>query len=64
LNYETLVVRASCPLDMHLIRPESAVCDILFLQNAQAGKLQSWTLDENHQFQAETIKLIKLANLS
>jgi proteasome lid subunit RPN8/RPN11 len=37
---------------------------ILSLQNSQAGKLQSWTLDDNHQFQAETIKLIKLANLS
>ncbi|MDD1438567.1 M67 family metallopeptidase, partial [Dolichospermum sp. ST_sed10] len=34
---------------------------ILSLQNAQAGKLQSWTLDDNHQFQAETIKLINLA---
>ena len=37
---------------------------ILSVQNAQADELQSWTLDENHQFQAETIKLIKLANLS
>lgn len=37
---------------------------ILSVQNAQAGELQSWTLDDNHQFQAETIKLIKLANLS
>jgi len=37
---------------------------ILSLQNTQAGKLQSWTLDDNHQFPAETIKLIKLANLS
>jgi hypothetical protein len=25
MNYETLVVRASCPLDMYLITPESAV---------------------------------------
>ena len=30
----------------------------------EAGELQSWSLDENHQFPAETIKLIKLANLS
>ncbi|MTJ12046.1 M67 family metallopeptidase [Anabaena sp. UHCC 0187] len=37
---------------------------ILSVQNTQAGELQSWTLDENHQFQAETIELIKLANLS
>ncbi len=37
---------------------------ILSVQNPQASKLQSWTLDNNHQFQAETIKLIKLANLS
>ncbi|MTJ37047.1 hypothetical protein FJR08_21855 [Dolichospermum sp. UHCC 0260] len=64
MNYETLVVRASCPLDMYLITPESAVCDILSLQNAQSGELQSWTLDDNHQFQSKTIKLIKLANLS
>jgi hypothetical protein len=25
MNYETLVVRAFCPLDMYLITPESAV---------------------------------------
>ena len=25
MNYETFVVRASCPLDMYLITPESAV---------------------------------------
>jgi proteasome lid subunit RPN8/RPN11 len=37
---------------------------ILSLQNTQASELQSWTLDYNHQFQSETIKLIKLANLS
>ena len=37
---------------------------ILSLQNTQASELQSWTLDDNHQFQSETIKLIKLANLS
>ncbi|MDB9309959.1 hypothetical protein PN471_15215 [Aphanizomenon sp. CS-733/32] len=37
---------------------------ILSVQNAQASERQSWTLDENHQFPAETIKLIKLANLS
>ena len=37
---------------------------ILSLQNTQTGELQSWTLDDNHQFQSETIKLIKLANLS
>jgi proteasome lid subunit RPN8/RPN11 len=37
---------------------------ILSVQNTQASELQSWTLDDNHQFQAETIKLIKLANLS
>ena len=37
---------------------------ILSLQNTQASELQSWSLDENHQFESETIKLIKLANLS
>jgi proteasome lid subunit RPN8/RPN11 len=37
---------------------------ILSVQNTQASELQSWTLDDNHQFQSETIKLIKLANLS
>ncbi|MFM5944955.1 MAG: hypothetical protein ACKPE1_12945 [Dolichospermum sp.] len=26
MNHETLVVRASCPLDMYLITPGSAVC--------------------------------------
>ena len=37
---------------------------ILSVRNTEAGELQSWSLDENHQFPAETIKLIKLANLS
>jgi proteasome lid subunit RPN8/RPN11 len=37
---------------------------ILSVQNTQTGELQSWILDDNHQFQAETIELIKLANLS
>ncbi len=37
---------------------------ILSVRNTEAGELQSWTLDDNHQFQAETIELIKLANLS
>jgi proteasome lid subunit RPN8/RPN11 len=37
---------------------------ILSVQNTQAGELQSWTLDDHHQFQAETIELIKLSTLS
>ncbi|MEA5578631.1 M67 family metallopeptidase [Anabaena sp. UHCC 0451] len=31
---------------------------IVSVQNGQAGELQSWCLDDNHQFQSETIELI------
>ncbi|MBD2663714.1 Mov34/MPN/PAD-1 family protein [Richelia sinica FACHB-800] len=31
---------------------------IVSVQNSQARELQSWCLDENHQFQTETIELI------
>ncbi|MBO1067384.1 MULTISPECIES: hypothetical protein [Nostocales] len=29
MNHETLVVRASCPLDMYLITPGSAVYEVV-----------------------------------
>jgi hypothetical protein len=29
LNHETLVVRASCPLDIYLIIPRSTVCSVV-----------------------------------
>ncbi|MBO1045052.1 MAG: hypothetical protein ACK5CG_08315 [Aphanizomenon sp.] len=32
LNHETLVVRASCPLDMYLITPGSAVLSVLLFR--------------------------------
>ncbi|MBD2383852.1 Mov34/MPN/PAD-1 family protein [Cylindrospermum sp. FACHB-282] len=31
---------------------------IISVQNRKAGELQSWTLDDSHQFQAETIEYI------
>ncbi|MBK1988920.1 M67 family metallopeptidase [Sphaerospermopsis aphanizomenoides BCCUSP55] len=31
---------------------------IVSVQNGQAGECQSWSLDDNHQFQTETIELI------
>ncbi|ACC80646.1 Mov34/MPN/PAD-1 family protein [Nostoc punctiforme] len=32
---------------------------IVTVQNGKAGELQSWSLDDRHQFQAETIENIK-----
>ncbi|MBD2625904.1 hypothetical protein [Trichormus variabilis] len=37
---------------------------IVSVQNGKACELQSWSLDENHQFQAETIEDINLTILS
>jgi proteasome lid subunit RPN8/RPN11 len=37
---------------------------ILSVQKGQAGELQSWTLDDKHQFQPEKIAHIKLSTLS
>ncbi|WP_071191022.1 M67 family metallopeptidase [Trichormus sp. NMC-1] len=37
---------------------------IVSVENGKAGKLQSWSLDENHQFQLETIEHINLTILS
>lgn len=33
---------------------------IISVANGKAGELQSWSLDESHQFQAETIEYINL----
>ncbi|MBD2294370.1 M67 family metallopeptidase [Anabaena sphaerica FACHB-251] len=37
---------------------------IVSVQNGKACELQSWSLDDNHQFQSETIERINLATLS
>lgn len=37
---------------------------IVSVQNGKAGELQSWSLDDNHQFHSETLECVNLVCLS